>query len=63
MTRVKFDTVNTASYSPRPNTPAASWANQITEEIICSSVFSSTNYYLCLVQLNYLCGMAAGSQS
>merc|ERR1719183_3323730 len=33
METVKFDTVNTASYSPRPNTPAASWDNQISEEV------------------------------
>ncbi len=30
---IEFDQVNTAAYSPRPNTPAASWANQIPEEI------------------------------
>ncbi len=28
-----FDQVNTAAYSPRPNTPAAKWGNQISEEI------------------------------
>eukprot|EP00535_Pseudo-nitzschia_heimii_P002918 CAMPEP_0197186982 /NCGR_PEP_ID=MMETSP1423-20130617/14981_1 /TAXON_ID=476441 /ORGANISM="Pseudo-nitzschia heimii, Strain UNC1101" /LENGTH=681 /DNA_ID=CAMNT_0042638435 /DNA_START=106 /DNA_END=2147 /DNA_ORIENTATION=+ len=33
MEEVKFDTVNTAAYSPRPNTPAATWENQIPEEI------------------------------
>ncbi len=27
-----FDQVNTAAYSPRPNTPAAKWSNQIQEE-------------------------------
>jgi tRNA-2-methylthio-N6-dimethylallyladenosine synthase len=31
MSRVKFDSVNTAAYSPRPNTPAAQWENQIDE--------------------------------
>jgi tRNA-2-methylthio-N6-dimethylallyladenosine synthase len=31
MREVVFDTVNTAAYSPRPNTPAATWVNQIDE--------------------------------
>ena len=30
---IKFDHVNTAAYSPRPNTPAAKWPNQLSEEI------------------------------
>ncbi len=30
---IKFDQVNTAAYSPRPNTPAAKWPEQISEEI------------------------------
>ncbi len=30
---LKFDLVNTAAYSPRPNTPAASWPNQLSEKI------------------------------
>ena len=30
---VKFDLVNTAAYSPRPNTPAALWPNQLPETI------------------------------
>ncbi len=30
---IKFDHVNTAAYSPRPNTPAASWPDQLPEEI------------------------------
>ena len=30
---IGFDLVNTAAYSPRPNTPAANWNNQITESI------------------------------
>ncbi len=30
---VKFDLVNTAAYSPRPNTPAALWPNQLPEKI------------------------------
>ena len=33
MEEVKFDTINTAAYSPRPNTPAANWENQVSEEI------------------------------
>lgn len=33
MDEVKFDLINTAAYSPRPNTPAATWVNQIPEEI------------------------------
>ena len=33
MEMVKFDTVNTAAYSPRPNTPSATWENQIAEEV------------------------------
>ncbi|GMH75517.1 hypothetical protein TL16_g06785, partial [Triparma laevis f. inornata] len=31
MEEVKFDNVNTAAYSPRPNTPAAEWDNQVSE--------------------------------
>nr|YP_009530365.1 hypothetical protein PMNZ_094 [Paulinella micropora]AXY63054.1 hypothetical protein PMNZ_094 [Paulinella micropora] len=30
---IGFDQVNTAAYSPRPNTPAANWSNQVDEEI------------------------------
>ncbi len=30
---IGFDQVNTAAYSPRPNTPAATWPNQIPENI------------------------------
>ena len=33
MEEVKFDQVNTAAYSPRPNTPAATWDNQIPDDI------------------------------
>jgi len=33
MEQVKFDSVNTAAYSPRPNTPAATWEDQIPEEV------------------------------
>ncbi len=30
---IKFDMVNTAAYSPRPNTPAALWSDQLSEEV------------------------------
>ncbi len=30
---IGFDLVNTAAYSPRPNTPASKWSNQIPEQI------------------------------
>jgi tRNA-2-methylthio-N6-dimethylallyladenosine synthase len=30
---IGFDMVNTAAYSPRPNTPAAVWNNQLSEEV------------------------------
>lgn len=33
MEEVVFDTVNTAAYSPRPNTPAATWKDQVSEEV------------------------------
>ena len=33
MEEVKFDQVNTAAYSPRPNTPAAEWSNQIPDDV------------------------------
>lgn len=33
MEKVVFDSVNTAAYSPRPNTPAAEWDNQLPEEV------------------------------
>lgn len=33
MKEVKFDSVNTAAYSPRPNTPASEWENQVPEEV------------------------------
>jgi tRNA-2-methylthio-N6-dimethylallyladenosine synthase len=33
MEEVKFDTINTAAYSPRPNTPAATWENQVPDEV------------------------------
>ncbi len=30
---LKFDQVNTAAYSPRPNTPSAKWDGQLSEEV------------------------------
>jgi tRNA-2-methylthio-N6-dimethylallyladenosine synthase len=30
---IAFDQVNTAAYSPRPNTPAATWDNQLPEAV------------------------------
>ena len=30
---IGFDQVNTAAYSPRPNTPAADWPNQLSEAV------------------------------
>lgn len=30
---IGFDLVNTAAYSPRPNTPAANWPNQLSEAV------------------------------
>eukprot|EP01031_Cornospumella_fuschlensis_P029006 gene29006-35011_t len=33
MEEVKFEQVNTAAYSPRPNTPAATWENQVPEDV------------------------------
>jgi tRNA-2-methylthio-N6-dimethylallyladenosine synthase len=30
---IGFDIVNTAAYSPRPNTPAALWENQLSEQV------------------------------
>merc|ERR1719198_990143 len=33
MEAVRFDTVNTAAYSPRPNTPAALWEDQVPEDV------------------------------
>jgi len=32
MQTVKFDLVNSAAYSPRPNTPSADWTNQVSEQ-------------------------------
>jgi tRNA-2-methylthio-N6-dimethylallyladenosine synthase len=33
MEEVIFDSVNTAAYSPRPNTPAALYTNQVSDEV------------------------------
>jgi tRNA-2-methylthio-N6-dimethylallyladenosine synthase len=33
MREVVFDSVNTAAYSPRPGTPAATWDNQVDNEV------------------------------
>ena len=33
MEEVVFDSVNTAAYSPRPNTPAAEWDNQLADDV------------------------------
>jgi tRNA-2-methylthio-N6-dimethylallyladenosine synthase len=33
MEEVVFDSVNTAAYSPRPNTPAAVWENQVADDV------------------------------
>jgi tRNA-2-methylthio-N6-dimethylallyladenosine synthase len=33
ISEIEFDMVNTAAYSPRPNTPAAEWTNQLSEEV------------------------------
>ena len=32
MREMKFDSVNKAAYSPRPNTPAAEWTDRCSEE-------------------------------
>ena len=33
ISEIGFDQVNTAAYSPRPNTPAAIWSNQLSEVV------------------------------
>ena len=33
MEKVKFDACMTAAYSPRPNTDAAMWPNQVAEDV------------------------------
>lgn len=50
---IGFDQLNTAAYSPRPNTPAALWDNQISEEEKSDR----------LQRLNHLVGVKAGVRS
>jgi tRNA-2-methylthio-N6-dimethylallyladenosine synthase len=50
---IGFDLVNTAAYSPRPNTPAALWDEQLSEEIKQDR----------LQQLNHLINVTASERS
>lgn len=50
---IGFDQLNTAAYSPRPNTPAAIWENQISEQEKSDR----------LQRLNHLVGIKAGERS
>jgi tRNA-2-methylthio-N6-dimethylallyladenosine synthase len=50
---IGFDQLNTAAYSPRPNTPAALWDNQISEAEKSDR----------LQRLNHLVGLKAGERS
>lgn len=50
---IGFDQLNTAAYSPRPNTPAALWDNQISEEEKSDR----------LQRLNHLVGFKASQRS
>ena len=50
---IGFDLLNTAAYSPRPNTPAAIWANQLSEEVKSDR----------LQRLNHLVGLKAAERS
>lgn len=50
---IGFDQLNTAAYSPRPNTPAALWDNQISEEEKSDR----------LQRLNHLVGIKASQRS
>ncbi|HEY9704777.1 MAG TPA: tRNA (N6-isopentenyl adenosine(37)-C2)-methylthiotransferase MiaB [Allocoleopsis sp.] len=50
---IGFDHLNTAAYSPRPNTPAAIWENQISEEEKSDR----------LQRLNHLVSQKAGERS
>lgn len=50
---IGFDLVNTAAYSPRPGTPAASWADQIPEAVKQDR----------LQRLNHQVGLAAAGRS
>jgi len=50
---IGFDHLNTAAYSPRPNTPAALWQNQLSEEVKSDR----------LQRLNHLVGTKAAERS
>lgn len=50
---IGFDLLNTAAYSPRPNTPAALWENQVSEEEKSDR----------LQRLNHLVGQKAAERS
>lgn len=50
---IGFDRINTAAYSPRPNTPAALWENQIDEEVKSDR----------LQRLNHLVALKAADRS
>lgn len=50
---ISFDHLNTAAYSPRPNTPAALWENQLSEEVKSDR----------LQRLNHLVSVKAGERS
>ena len=50
---IGFDQLNTAAYSPRPNTPAAEWENQINEQEKSDR----------LQRLNHLVAIKAGERS
>lgn len=50
---IGFDRINTAAYSPRPNTPAALWQNQIDEEVKSDR----------LQRLNHLVSLKAAERS
>ena len=50
---IGFDQLNTAAYSPRPNTPAALWENQLSEEVKADR----------LQRLNHLVGIKAAERS
>ncbi len=50
---IAFDLLNTAAYSPRPNTPAAEWEEQLSEEVKSDR----------LQRLNHLVGTKAAERS
>jgi tRNA-2-methylthio-N6-dimethylallyladenosine synthase len=53
VTDIGFDLVNTAAYSPRPNTPAALWDEQLSEEVKQDR----------LQQINHLINVTASERS